>query len=167
MPSNVAVTALCLIGAVALAACQPVQSAGPAAKPAESLTSDAPKPVAKVATASVVPNKAPAAIAGAKLAEAPKPVPANDEGAVVATITGCLVQDDGIFQLKDTDGEHAPKARSWKSGFIRKGSARIDIVDGNRLRMGLHIGHRVSVTGTLTDREMHARSMHATSERCD
>ena len=73
-----------------------------------------------------------------------------------------------MFQLKDNDGEHAPKARSWKSGFIKKGSANIDVFDaGNRLKLGSHVGYRVSVSGTLTDREMQARSLRATSEHCD
>ena len=84
----------------------------------------------------------------------------QEDESVATTITGCLVmRDDGMFQLKDNDGEHAPRARSWKSGFIKKGSANIDVFDaGNRLSLGSHIGYRVSVVGTLTDRQMQARS---------
>jgi hypothetical protein len=93
----------------------------------------------------------------------------QDEESIATTITGCLVmRDDGMFQLKDTDGEHAPKSRSWKSGFIKKGSASIDVFDaGNRLALASHLHYRVSVSGTLTDRQLRARAMRATSESCD
>ena len=74
---------------------------------------------------------------------------AKDEDLSIATtITGCLeLRDDGMFQLKDTDGDFAPKARSWKSGFIKKGSAKVDVFDaGNRLKLGNHVGSRVSLS---------------------
>ncbi len=55
---------------------------------------------------------------------------------------------------------HAPKSRSWKSGFIKKGSAKVDLIDAtNRLNLASHVGYRVSVSGTLTDREMQVRSV--------
>lgn len=85
------------------------------------------------------------------------------------TLTGCLDEDDGRFQLKDTAGEDAPKSRSWKSGFLRKRSASVEIVDApNRLRLPDHVGERVSVTGMLTDdREMQVRSLRRVAESCD
>lgn len=92
----------------------------------------------------------------------------QDEDTIFTTISGCLERDSGMFRLKDTDGENAPKSRSWKSGFIKRSSTRIDVIDtANRLQLPVHAGHRVSVTGTLVDREMHARSVRATSDRCD
>lgn len=173
MQSKMTVGALCLMGAAALAACQPSPSPEPAATVAQSSTIQAPTPAARAATPNAAPKKA-LTIAGAKTPDAVKgtapnaTTAQNDEASISTTVTGCLMQDDGMFQLKDTEGNHAPKARSWKSGFIKKGSARIDVIDGaNRLKMGPHVGYRVSVSGTLTDREMHARSMRATSERCD
>src|SRR5262249_1778849 len=41
------------------------------------------------------------------------------------TINGCLEMtvDQDQFRLTDTGGAGAPKARSWKSGFLKKGSA--------------------------------------------
>src|SRR5438552_2533587 len=47
------------------------------------------------------------------------PAPASQAQATRAgaTITGCLEKHGDGFQLKDTSGADAPKARSWKSGF--------------------------------------------------
>lgn len=85
-----------------------------------------------------------------------------------ATIIGCLEFDDDTFRLKDTEGEDAPKARSWRSGFIRRSNARLDVVDAsNRLRLSTHVGHRISLTGTLVDREMQARSVKMVADTCD
>jgi hypothetical protein len=172
MRPNMMSGALCLISAAVFAACQPGPSSSPisepVAKPAESSNLKAPQHVAKVTAASVAPKKT-VATAGANMPNASKAkAEKKDDEPISTTMTGCLVRDDGIFQLKDTDGEHAPKTRSWKSGFIKKSSAAIDLVDtGSRLRLGSHVGYRVSVSGTLTDREMQARTMRATSERCD
>ena len=90
----------------------------------------------------------------------------DGEESITTTISGCLVRDDGMFQLKDTAGDHAPKSRSWKSGFIKKGSARVDLVDASN-RLAPHVGYRVTVSGTLTDREMQVNLVRGTTERCD
>jgi hypothetical protein len=97
-------------------------------------------------------------VAGAKVTEA-KVTP--------VTITGCLERADEAFRLKDTMGTDAPRARSWKTGFLRKGSVSIDVVDSaNRLNLVNHVGHRVSVTGTLVDREMQVRSLRQVATSC-
>ena len=84
------------------------------------------------------------------------------------TITGCLERSDDGFRLTDTDGSDAPKARSWKSGFLKKGSASVEVVDaGNRARLPSHIGRRVSVTGLLEDRELQVRSLRRVAPACD
>ena len=177
MRPNMMVGAVCLVSAAAFAACQPSQPVGAAAKD-EPLKLEAQQPAPKTAVTKAVAKPA-AKSAGISNAVASKDaVPAStpvkaanqqDEESVTATITGCLVlRDDGMFQLKDNDGEHAPKARSWKSGFIKKGSATIDVFDaGNRLKLGTHVNYRISVSGTLTDRQLRARSIHVTSQACD
>jgi hypothetical protein len=84
------------------------------------------------------------------------------------TITGCLERDDTTFRLKDTTGTDAPKSRSWKKGFLKKGAAAIEVVDAaNRLNLSNHVGQRVSVTGLLMDREMTLRSLQRVSASCD
>jgi cytoskeletal protein RodZ len=76
------------------------------------------------------------------------------------TLTGCLERTDEGFRMTDTAGAEAPKSRSWKSGFLKKGPATLDVVDPARsLQLADHVGRRVSVTGTLVDREMRARSL--------
>lgn len=76
------------------------------------------------------------------------------------TVTGCLERTDEGFRLKETAGADAPKSRSWKSGFLKKSSATLDVVDPSRsLQLASHVGRRVSVTGTLTDRDLAAKSL--------
>jgi hypothetical protein len=82
--------------------------------------------------------------------------------APTATVTGCLEAQDNAFRLKDTSGAEAPKSRSWKSGFLKKGSATVNVVDATKaLNLAGHVGRRVSVTGTLDGRDMSARSMRS------
>ena len=91
------------------------------------------------------------------------------EGELVpVTITGCLERaDETTFRLKDTVGADAPKSRSWKSGFLKKGSASIEVVDAaHRLKLLDHVGQKVSVTGTLVDREMQVRSLQRVATSC-
>ena len=86
----------------------------------------------------------------------------------VVTITGCLERDDETFRLKDTTGLDAPKSRSWKSGFLKKGSASVEVVDAaHRLHLTNHIGQRVSITGMLVDREMEGRTLRRVAASCD
>jgi hypothetical protein len=76
------------------------------------------------------------------------------------TVIGCLERTDDGYRLKETSGAEAPKTRSWKSGFLKKGSASLDVVDASRsLQLSDHVGRRVSVTGTVADRAMQARSL--------
>ena len=83
------------------------------------------------------------------------------------TVTGCLERADETFRLKDTTGVDAPKSRSWKSGFLKKGSASIEVVDAaKRLKLPSHVGQRVSVTGVLVDREMKVRSLQRVAASC-
>ena len=84
-----------------------------------------------------------------------------------ATITGCLERAEDGFRLKDTEGESAPKSRSWKSGFLKKGSASISVTDPSRsLRLASQVGHRVTVTGALANRELRATAIHQAAGTC-
>lgn len=106
------------------------------------------------------------------------PVPASDgiakpEDGERATpvkpisITGCLQRDNDGFVLKNTEGAAAPRARSWKSGFLKRSSASVDLVDaGSAAHLGSHVGQRVSVTGSLVDREMKVQSLHRIAAAC-
>ena len=116
----------------------------------------------KVVAASTAPAASPAvtattgagpAASGAKLAR--------------ATVIGCLEDDGAAFRLTDTTGADAPKARSWKSGFIKKGNAPVKLVgSSNALSLASHVGRRVSVTGTLDNRELQAHALHRVAGSC-
>jgi hypothetical protein len=89
------------------------------------------------------------------------------ENAPLVTVTGCLEADDETFRLKDTTGADVPTGRSWKTGFLKKRSASIEVVDAaNRMRLTNHVGQRVTLTGTLVDREMQVRSLQRLAESC-
>jgi hypothetical protein len=83
------------------------------------------------------------------------------------TITGCLERDDETFRLEDTSGADAPRSRSWKSAFLKKRAASVEVVDASsRLRLTNHVGQRVSVTGTMSDGEMQIRSLRRVAASC-
>jgi hypothetical protein len=121
----------------------------PASKPA-------PAPAKTIVTASAVPSAS-----GTVASATPAPKTAR------ATVTGCLEDDGPVFKLTETTGTDAPKARSWKSGFLKKGAAPVKLVDtSHALNLSSHVGRRVSVTGTLANREMHAQSVHRVAGTC-
>ena len=80
--------------------------------------------------------------------------------AVAATIAGCLVQDDGRFMLKNVSGDDAPKSRSWKSGFLRKRSQAIELIDqAGTKRLAPYVGQQIETTGVLEERAMRVKSL--------
>ncbi|HXW05339.1 MAG TPA: hypothetical protein VD833_08910, partial [Vicinamibacterales bacterium] len=83
------------------------------------------------------------------------------------TISGCLELDKQRFWLKDTSGVDVPTSRSWKTGFLRKRSASVALVDTtNALRLTSHVGQRIAVTGTFVDRELRAHSLRTVDGAC-
>lgn len=93
---------------------------------------------------------------------------AKSEEPILVTITGCLERDADMYRLKDTTGTDAPKSRSWKSGFLKKSAATIEVLDAtNRLRLSNYVGRRVSVTGMLADQELQGRSLRRIAESCN
>ncbi len=126
------------------------------------------RPRVAVEPDAVLPQPEPAKLASASVAS-PDPSEPESVGttARMTTVSGCLERSDESFRLKDASGADAPKARSWKSGFLRKSTASIDIIDAtHRLRLANHVGQRVSLTGTLEDRSMQARSLQRLAGTC-
>ena len=122
----------------------------------------APLPVAATKTVAVrpvesaTPQPPAGSIAPQPTAASMSPVlgPERDRTAS-ATISGCLENDEGTFRLTDASGANAPTARSWKSGFLKKRPAHIELTDGvGTLNLRSHVGRRVAATGTLSDRVM-------------
>jgi len=123
---------------------------------------EATKPVVAKASTSAAPE-ASAALRAQAAEPQPEPEPEGapaPASAAPATITGCLESDEGSLLLTDASGENAPTARSWKSGFLKKRPAHVEVEDAvGTLNLRSHIGRRVTATGTLIDRELRARSV--------
>jgi ribonuclease E len=86
------------------------------------------------------------------------------------TITGCLEisTDEDRFRLTDTDGASAPKSRSWRTGFLKKRSAPVDLVGpSDTLALQKQVGKRVAATGVLMSRELKVTSVRTVSPSCN
>jgi len=141
-------------------------------RPSSAARLDAPSDYARATSNSTASNT----IAGSGIAgtSGHEPDSAADEASTTTpagapiTITGCLERENDGFRLKNTSGADAPKSRSWKSGFLKKGSASVDVVDPpKKLRLAEHVGERVSMTGVLVDRDMQVRSMQRVAPSCN
>jgi len=98
---------------------------------------------------------------------APAVEPSPDTKVARVTIEGCLERADDTFRLTDTAGTNAPTSRSWKSGFFKKRPAAIEVRDSvKRVNLASHVGQRVSVTGTLVDRQLRVGSLQPISLSC-
>ena len=129
--------------------------------PAQAARVQAPAATERPATASVTTS-----VVNAKVAA--KPQGAEAKAPERVTIEGCLVQDDETFRLKNTTGEDAPKGRSWKSGFLHKGSKTLEVVDTrHRMNLAKHVGERVSVTGMLDEKELQGSAIKKVAESCN
>ena len=87
-------------------------------------------------------------------------------GAPTVTMTGCIEKRGYGYRLIDAEGDDAPRARSWKFGFFKKGSVPLDLFDGAQTAPSKHVGERVRVTGTLDDRELTLRSLRRVADSC-
>ena len=161
----IALIMVCIVGTAILITARSSEptSAAAVAPPQTAEAFLAAKPVSAVArrqTSSATTAAKPAA--GQATAKAP------EQDAEPATIVGCLVQDHETFRLKNTAGEDAPKSRSWKSGFLKKSTKTIDVLDErHRLNLASHVGEQVSITGMLDDREMQGTSLKRVAESCN
>lgn len=133
-----------------------------AAKPAPRATITRQRDTAVVAATESAAAARPSEIAGSAAAGQSD----ADESAFV-TVIGCLEASDAGFRLTDTSGADALASRSWKTGFLRKRPAPIDLVDAaSTLELPARVGQRVSATGTLLNHEMRARSLQSVSGSC-
>ena len=141
----------------------PVESPAPAAtaRPTETArprATESPKPRVSETAKAGATKAAPAATPLTKETAAPESV----------TITGCLAKNKDAFSLKDASGADLPKPRSWRTGFFKKGAARVDVVAASpSVKLSDFVGQRVSVTGVLADRQLRARSLRGTASSCN
>jgi hypothetical protein len=86
------------------------------------------------------------------------------------TITGCLEGsvNEHQFRLTDTDGVDAPRSRSWRSGFLKKHSTSVALVDPpDPHALQAQVGQRVAATGRLTSQELRMTSLRVIAPRCN
>ena len=146
---------------------------------------DAVKPAAKVAAAGTR-TRATATSTGSARTTEPAKSPAVDvrpaaehpahteatasavrQNAAVVRIEGCLQARDDAFWLNDTSGADAPQSRSWKSGFLKKHSSSVEVVDANdALKLERFVGQRVAATGIVADRRMRAHLLQRVAASC-
>jgi hypothetical protein len=157
------VTAMCVTGAVIVIAAREMTPSRAAvsteAAPDTEVVTAQPKPM--VSTANVDVSPAPTAKSETEASKT------NAANTAPVTIFGCLERSNESYRLIDTDGADAPKARSWKTAFLKKGAATVEVVDpGNRVRLSSHVGHRVGVTGTMSEKQLQVRSIRKISSSC-
>ncbi len=106
------------------------------------------------------------AAAPSSLVERPALAPAAASTAAPAapaaspvTVSGCLTESKDGFVLKKASGDAVSRSRSWTSGFLRKSSPSIGLVDEANVLRASFVGRRVETTGILEDGEMQVRSM--------
>ena len=130
-----------------------------------------PAPAASVSTNTLVPR------ANESTTEplVPKPMPAaaaspaSGVSLPPVTITGCLeISTDGNdYRLADTEGADAPKSRSWRTGFLRKRTAPVALIDApDPHALKSSIGKRVAATGVLSSRELQVSSLRVVAPSC-
>jgi hypothetical protein len=99
----------------------------------------------------------------------PPPVAATSAVVDEVTITGCLeiAKDEDGFRLADTEGEDAPRARSWRSGFFKKRPAPVDLIgSAEALSLNRDVGRRVAATGVLSSRKLKVSSVRVVAGSC-
>ena len=158
-------------------------------RPTRALAASAPAPAPKSTALERAPEPAAAPETAPRPAAAPEPMkhlapprtaaagsdstehtPVSTNGeqeGTPATIAGCLGVEDDSFWLKNVSGDAAPKSRSWKSGFLRKKSSSIELVDrATTRRLAAYVGQRIETTGLLVDRQMRVKALRVLGS-CD
>lgn len=126
--------------------------------PAAAAWSDESQPAAPENTLKMISAPAPVANQSASTVSTAASEP--EDPAIPVTLAGCVERNDDGFWLKNASGEGAPSSRSWKSGFLRKRSQNIALIDrGYTHRLATYVGQRVETTGVLADREMRVKSL--------
>jgi len=169
------------------ATAQPLPSGTtPRASVSTSITAVSPAPVSKPATKTLAPKphanrpvESPKASGTVAAAATPaEPAPARNAAAASAaiagpapvTITGCLEMsvDEMEFRLTDTEGAQAPRSRSWRTGFLKKHSSSIALVElADAHALQAQVGKRVAATGVLSSGSLKLSALRAVSPHCD
>jgi hypothetical protein len=98
------------------------------------------------------------------------PAPSARASEPAVTIAGCLEEsiDDARFRLSDTEGAAAPKSRGWRSGFLKKRPASVELIEPPDVGMLRKlVGRRVAAAGILADRKLRVSSISPLGTTCD
>lgn len=85
------------------------------------------------------------------------------------TMTGCVRNggERNTFVLTKVEGADAPKSRGWKTAYLLKRRANVEVVAAtSSVRLKNHVGRKVAVTGTVDEknrRQLKARSIRVIS----
>jgi hypothetical protein len=150
----------------------PKKTATPAKKTVAASASTTTKSIAKSPAPIAAPaiSKAPARGNAATTTGRARSVSTASAGPAPVTLTGCLEisTDKEEFRLSDTDGADAPRARSWRTGFLKKRTTPVALIhppDPHGLQT--EVGKRVAATGVLVDREMKVSSVRVVGASCE
>ena len=109
-----------------------------------------------------------APVASESISAEPAPVSPAVVGFGAVTINGCLEASKDQFRLTDTEGVDAPRSRGWRTGFLRKRSTAVALVEPpDPGALHAQVGQRVAATGVLTDRELRVTSVRPIGDRCN
>jgi hypothetical protein len=129
----------------------------PAAAPA---AWESPKPAATPETTLKMISAPVPSVASQSVSTVSTSASESEEPAAPVTLAGCVERNADGFWLKNASGDGAPTSRSWKSGFLRKKSLTVELVDrGYTHRLATYVGQRVETTGLLVDREMNVKAL--------
>ena len=135
----------------------------PAPAPAEAAWADSQPVTAPENTLKMISAPAPVANQSASTVSASD----SEDAAIPVTLAGCVERNDDGFLLRNASGDGAPSSRSWKSGFLRKRSHNVALVDrGYTHRLAPYVGQRVETTGVLANREMRVKTLRVLGS-CD
>jgi hypothetical protein len=76
--------------------------------------------------------------------------------------------DGSEFRLADTEGDDAPKSRSWRTGFLTTRTAPVALIDPPAsLGLRSNVGKRVAATGALTSRNLTVNAVRVVGPACN
>jgi hypothetical protein len=144
----------------------PVRTEKLAAPSKPRMSEPAKGPSAKPATVKVETAKAETAKPAPAVTLTPTTTVTESAAPGSMTITGCLSKNKDGYWMKDASGADLSKSRSWRTGFFKKSSPRID-VSSSSVQLASYVGQRVSATGVFQENELRARSVRRVAASCN
>jgi hypothetical protein len=103
-------------------------------------------------------------VGGHLSARAADKAPAKSTGPV--SMTGCLRVDGSSYVLSGLKGDQAPRARSWKTGYIIKTTKDVVLSPAAGMKLQDHVGRQVTVVGVVDGAHMTARTIRRIATSC-